>query len=261
MHINHIDTAAQWWSFQEWNYNISNEFKRHPRFLPAMCFSAPHQRFDADIQLQGVWHLTGMTASINAWKEENIPKKGIEKVPVEQQGLHLNWLHVITPKPSKAKWPIHDTSWYWKFGYQTRHKHFFQEHLFVQPFPRAMQKSSVDSHRDQIRQADRPSFSMFCSPEISIARRCQAMPGHPVTMKGALRASFWTCTTMPALAQHPGSAHIPPDCDRIAPTWLNTEAIPRGHSFFVYDHLIESNIQFHAMKIGSFPVRWLDNAW
>ena len=153
-----------------------------------------------------------MTASINVWKEGNIRTKerhwesatrgtwfASELIIFHCIGLyHISHYHT---QSQYSNMTLHDTEI--MDTPQRRHKHLFEEHLFIwQLFPRLMQNTSVDSHRNHTRPA-------------------QYIPGdfhrtaHPVTMKDALRASFWTCTKMPALAWQDWQSTREEHCDPV----------------------------------------------
>ena len=124
----------------------------------------------------GTWQ-RWQQASMFEKKGTYVPKKGTEKVPVEEHGLHLNWLYsiaqdyitypIITLNPSTATW-LYMILKLWTPP-KRRHKHLFEEHLFVwQLFPRLMQKTSVDSHRNQPSNPTGPvyprRFPLNCPP-------------------------------------------------------------------------------------------------
>jgi len=207
-----------------------------------------------------------------------VPKKGTEKVPVEEPWFaseliifHCIGLYHISHYHTQSQYSnmtIHDTEI--MYTPQRRHKHLFEEHLF----PRLTQKTSVDSHRNQPSNSTGPvyprRFPLNCPPcnderrtegilldmykdaSIGLAELAEhppANPGRTATrwkFKGKLRQA---CTTSRI---SPYSTRLRPYCSNLAG---KHHGDPQGSS-----SITSSNIQWdHGMKVGSFSI-WLDNA-
>lgn len=129
-----------------------------------------------------------MTASINVWKEGNIRTKERHWESASRGTMrnmvciwidHIPLHRIISHIPLSHSIPVqqHDYTWDWRLDTPKDDTNTFSRNIYL-----------FGNY-----------FQGWCKKHQWIHRDFH-WTAHPVTMKDALRASFWTCTKMPALA-------------------------------------------------------------